>query len=216
MEVLERDFNTNKVKSNFAKVAPIYDVWALVTETKAGNRTIELCKICDGMNLLEVAVGTGALFRRLVQLNPSGTNTGIDLSHDMLGKTENKLKRRKLKNYTLLECNALDLELKDSSIDILVNNFMIDMLPVPYFDKVIAEFYRVLRPGGIVVISTFSYGYKNVHKFWHWIARNYPGMLLGCRPIDLKENLEKAGFLVEHEEQISQNTFPAKIISARK
>jgi hypothetical protein len=40
--------------------------------------------------------------------------------------------------------------------------------------------------------------------------------LTGCRPVSIKENMEKTGFLIENDEQISQNTFPSEIIKGRK
>jgi len=36
--------------------------------------------IQDGMKVLEVATGSGEMFRRLVRANPSGTTIGLDLS----------------------------------------------------------------------------------------------------------------------------------------
>jgi ubiquinone/menaquinone biosynthesis C-methylase UbiE len=58
MKVLKRDFEPEIVKKNFAKVLWIYDIWGWLSESKAAGRVIELCDIKDGINILEVAVGT--------------------------------------------------------------------------------------------------------------------------------------------------------------
>lgn len=216
MEVLNRDFDPEVVKRNFAKVLWIYDLWGSLTESRAAGRVIELCEIKDTRNILEVAVGTGLVFRKIVSLNPNGTNIGVDLSPDMLEKAEAVLKKTGHKNYVLKQGNALKLEFKDESFDTLVNNFMIDLMPSQDFDKIISEFYRVLKKDGIAVISTFSFGYKKVHKLWYWIAEKFPGLLTGCRPVSIKESLLKAGFILENDEQISQNTFPSQILRVRK
>lgn len=216
MEVLMRDFDPEKIKKNFAKVAWVYDFWAWLTESKSTKRVIELCEVNDGCKILDVAVGTGMLFEKLVSLNPNGTNIGIDLSPVMLEKAKKRMEKGKHKNYLLQQGDALSLEFKVESFDILINNFMIDLMPTEYFDKIISEFYRVLKADGITVISTFSFGYKSIHRLWYRMAKNFPDLLTGCRPVSIKENLKNAGFAIEHDEQISQNTFPSEIVKARK
>ncbi len=216
MEILNRDFDPEVVKRNFAKVLWIYDFWGFLTESKAAGRVIELCEIKDYSNILEVAVGTGLVFKKIVSLNPNGTNIGVDLSPDMLEKAEAALRKKGHKNYILKQGNALKLEFRDESFDTLVNNFMIDLMPLQDFDKIISEFYRILKKDGIAVISTFSFGYKKVNKLWYWIAAKFPGLLTGCRPVSIKGSLLKAGFRIENDEQISQNTFPSRVIRARR
>ena len=89
-------------------------------------------------------------------------------------------------------------------------------MPQEYFDKLAEEFLRVLKPKGILVISTFSFGKKRINKFWLWIAAHFPDLLTGCRPVSFKRNLVNAGFIIEKDLEISQNTFPSEIIRARK
>jgi ubiquinone/menaquinone biosynthesis C-methylase UbiE len=216
MEVPERNFDPDVVKKKFANVLWIYNAWSCLTESKAAARAIELCDIKDGIDFLEVAVGTGLVFTRVVAINTRGTNTGVDLSPDMLAKTEKILKKRKLSNFKLFPGNALKLEFKEGSFDLLINNYMFDLMPAGDFDTISSEFHRILKPGGIVVTTTFSFGYKKIHRLWHFIAREYPGLLTGCRPVSIRENLENAGFKVEAEEQISQNSFPSEVIKARR
>ena len=67
-----------------------------------------------------------------------------------------------------------------------------------------------------MVISTFSFGQKKINKFWIWIAKRFPDLLIGCRPVSFKKNLINAGFTIENEIEISQNTFPSQIIKAKK
>ena len=64
----------------YDRIAPVYDFWARITESKARNRALELADIKDGQDILEVAVGTGMAFYEIALENPNGTNTGIDLS----------------------------------------------------------------------------------------------------------------------------------------
>ncbi len=216
MKILERKLDNEKTKIDYKKVVRFYDLWSWLTESKAAKRVIELAEIKDGKNILEVACGTGVVFEQLVKLNPEGKNIGIDLSPDMLTKAKKRLKKSQNENYEIKEDNALDLEFEDNTFDILINNFMVDLMPTETFDKIAGEFYRVIKPNGIVVVSTFSFGTKKVNRFWFWVAKKFPDLLTGCRPVSFKENLIKAGFEIEKDIEITQNTFPSRIIRARK
>jgi len=213
---LTRKLDEKNTQKSYKKVAWFYDVWSQLTESKAAKYVIEFADIKDHSTVLEVACGTGIVFEKIVKLNPNGKNIGIDLSPDMLKKAEKRMENIRNHHWELREGNALALDVADNSIDILINNFMIDLMPADTFDKIADEFFRVLKPNGIIVISTFSFGKKKVNKFWFWIAQRFPGLLTGCRPVSVKENLINAGFEIEKDVEISQNTFPSEIIKARK
>lgn len=216
MKLLERNLNESETIKEFRQVLWIYDFWGFLTESKAAKIVLKLADIKNGTNILDVACGTGEMLKKILKLNPNGKNIGIDLSPDMLNKANKKLNKLSNKSFELQEGNALSLNFPDNSFDVLINNYMVDLLPVEYFDKIAAEFYRVLKPNGIIVISTFSFGTKKVHKFWYWIAKRFPKLLTGCRPIRFKQNLMNAGFEIENDIEVSQNTFPSQLIKARK
>jgi len=216
MEVLKRKLETNKTKTDYSKVVWFYDFWSWLTESKAGRSVIKFSEIKDGETILEVACGTGIVFEQIVKQNPNGENIGIDLSPDMLNKAKKRLKKLKSNHYEFREGDVLKLDFNDNSCDLVVNNFMVDLMPFATFDKIAEEFYRVTKPDGRVVISTFSFGKKKINKFWFWVAKKFPDILTGCRPVSFKENLVKAGFEIEKSIEISQNTFPSEIIKARK
>jgi ubiquinone/menaquinone biosynthesis C-methylase UbiE len=107
-------------------------------------------------------------------------------------------------------------DFNDNTFDILINDFMVDLMPQEYFDKIAREFHRVLKPQGTLIVATFSFGKKKINQFWLWIAKHFPGLLTGCRPVSFKGNVIQAGFTIEADLEISQNTFPSEIIKARK
>ncbi len=214
--MLERQISEDKTKKEFKQVIWFYDFWGRLTESKAANVVLKLANIKNGNKVLDVACGTGEMLKKIIKQNPDGKNVGIDLSPDMLKKAAKKLEKYGNKNFELHEGNALHLNFPDNNFDLLINSYMVDLLPVVYFDKIASEFYRVLKNNGNVVISTFSFGTKNIHKFWYWVAKRFPKLLTGCRPVQFKQNLINAGFEIESEFEISQNSFPSQIIKARK
>ncbi|RMG78774.1 MAG: methyltransferase domain-containing protein [Bacteroidetes bacterium] len=215
-EILNRPFQTEQIVRAYKRVSGWYDLWAFLTESKASKKAIEWAEIEDGMSVLEVACGTGLVFAELVKRNPHGENVGIDLSPDMLQKAKGRLADMPSNCYELKLGDAFNLDFENDHFDLLVNNFMIDLLPVESFDRVLSEFSRVIKPGGRMIISTFSFGQKPVHRFWWWVAKNFPDLLTGCRPVLLDKYLLKQGLEIEASVEISQNTFPSRIIKARK
>ena len=83
----------------YNRLSKVYDIWGLLTESKARKRSLELSDIKDGQHVLEVAVGTGLAFVEMVKENPNGRNIGIDISAGMLAKAEQGLRNAGYSNY---------------------------------------------------------------------------------------------------------------------
>ena len=111
----------------YDRTAWFYDIWASLTESKAQKRAIEIAEVQNKTTILDVAVGTGRLFRKIVKQNPDGTNYGIDISQGMLAKAEMKLAKQENQNYSLEIGSAFDIRMDDGSVDILFNNYMFDL-----------------------------------------------------------------------------------------
>jgi ubiquinone/menaquinone biosynthesis C-methylase UbiE len=203
------------VRRLYAKLSRLYDAWGFLTESKAVDRALKLANIRDGESILEVAVGTGTVFERIVALNHSGRNEGIDLSPEMLARAERRLRKR-FSNYSLQVGDAYFLPYPGEMFDLLVNNYMFDLLPERDFGQVLLEFRRVLRPKGRMVITSMTLGRKWYSRLWDWLVRRNPRLLAGCRPVYLEEDILRAGFQNMHAEYISQLTFPSMVLYAQK
>ncbi len=213
---LNREFSEDEVRDNYTKVAWFYDLWSLLTESKAAKKVIEIADIKNGESILEVAVGTGLVFKEILKRNPDGINKGIDISKSMLSRAKKRMSKLIGNNYKLEIGNAYNIPFDDNSFDLVINNFMIDLIPEKDFRKILSEFYRVIKPSGRAVVSTMAFGQKRYNKVWHLIARKFPVLLTGCRPVSIVNNLQEVGFIIEKTEQISQNTFPAEVIGVLK
>lgn len=210
MRVIEK----SQVTDIYRKIAPSYDVWAWLTETKARNRCLELAAIQDGEDVLEVAVGTGLAFEKILAVNPSGTNEGVDLTEAMLTRAEKKAARSGSSNYRLEIGDAYDLDFPNASIDVLINNYMFDLLPQQDFLMVLKEFKRVLRPGGRLAMVNMTKGQRWYNGIWGRIYRINPALLGGCRGVSLLPQIEECGFRQIRREYVSQLTFPSEIVCA--
>jgi ubiquinone/menaquinone biosynthesis C-methylase UbiE len=203
-----------QVPEVYARIAPIYDLWARLTETVARDRCLELAAIRDGEDVLEVAVGTGLAFAKILEANPSGRNEGIDLAPAMLMRAERRAARTGLDCYHLRVGDAYDLPFAGDSFDVVLNNYMFDLIPERDFLAVLEEFKRVLRPGGRLVTINMAQGKHWYDRVWGHLYRISPALLGGCRPISLLPALRQCGLRVTANEHISQNTFPSEVVVA--
>ncbi len=214
--MLEARLNKARVADVYRCIAPTYDLWGRLTESKARDRCLELAAIRNGEDVLEVAVGTGLAFEKIIRLNPDGRNEGIDLTPEMLSRAEEKAARCAQANYRLRVGDAYELDYPDDGFDVVVNNYMFDLLPEGDFPVVLAEFRRVLRPGGRLAMVNMAHGERWYNALWPRIYRINPALLGGCRSVSLLPALVAAGFVNTRREYLSQMTFPSEVVYGEK
>ena len=206
--------NQGHISDLYRKIAPGYDLWARLTESKARDLCLEIAAVQDGESVLEVAVGTGLAFERILKANPSGRNEGIDLTEAMLIRAEKRAASTGIKSYRLTVGDAYALSFPDNDFDVLINNYMFDLLPERDFLTVLAEFKRVLRPGGRMVLVNMTTGMRWYNSIWEWVYRVNPAWLGGCRGVELLPLLGQIGFDTVGRQYVSQMTFPSEVICA--
>jgi ubiquinone/menaquinone biosynthesis C-methylase UbiE len=215
-EILDARVKKIDVPRIYRKVASVYDIWAQLTESKARKRCLQLAGIRDGESVLEVAVGTGLAFVEILGSNPTGVNEGIDLTEEMLSRAKQKAINLGFMNHVLKIGDAYDLKYSDNSFDVVINNYMFDLLPEDDFSVVLTEFKRVLRPGGRLVIVNMTKSEHWYNSLWELIYRANPAWIGGCRGVLLGPYLESVGFADISREFISQTTFPSEVVYGRK
>lgn len=156
------------------------------------------------------------VFAELVERNPHGKNIGIDLSPKMLAKAKKRLQAFPDRNYSLEIGSAFDLPVESGSIDLLMNNYMFDLIAYQEMDSVLAEFRRVLRPAGRLVLINMTVGERIGTNIYDFLYRLSPKLMGGCRGIRLANRLEQNGFDVASREYYQQMLFPSEVILARK
>jgi ubiquinone/menaquinone biosynthesis C-methylase UbiE len=215
-QILDARIKKSEVPRIYKKVASVYDMWARITESKARKRCLELAGIRDGESVLEVAVGTGLAFVEILGSNPTGLNEGIDLTDQMLNRAREKARNLGVSNYRLEAGDAYNLDYSNNSFDLVINNYMFDLLPEEDFSVVLGEFKRVLRPGGRLVIVNMTKSEHWYNSLWEFVYRVNPAWIGGCRGVLLGPYLESVGFVDVRREFISQLTFPSEVVHGLK
>jgi arsenite methyltransferase len=100
----------------------------------------------NGTYVLEVGCGPGFYARRLAQHYPTIRTLGIDMSTRLLDWAKVRASNLRLQNCSFLEGDAQALPELDAPVDAVICSRL--LLIVPDREAVLAEVFRILRPGG--------------------------------------------------------------------
>jgi demethylmenaquinone methyltransferase/2-methoxy-6-polyprenyl-1,4-benzoquinol methylase len=149
-----------KVRRMFAAIAPSYDlnnrVHSLWRDQAWRRRAVREARVQAGDAVLDVACGTGDLTEAFAR-SPASRIVGLDFTREMLDIAERKRERLaadRRDRITYMQGDAQALPFDDASFDVVSIAFGIRNVERP--ETAIAEFARVLRPGGRVVILEFD------------------------------------------------------------
>lgn len=215
-EILEARYTHEEIVRKYNWIAPIYDLFGILMESKARQRAIDMAAIKNGEKILEVAFGTGLNFVEILKRNPQGWVDGIDVSMKMLERARKRISKTGQKNYTLYLCDCRHLPFEDGTFDILMTQYLLDILPVEDFIPILLEFRRVLKDGGRIVLVNMTKGERWLNKIYEEIYKLKPPLLAGCRGVMAQPFLEEIGFKEFQREFVSQLGFPSEVVQGVK
>jgi len=215
-QILEVQQPLDAAVRRYSRLAPVYELWARITEARPRRRVLELAEVRDGEAILEVASGTGAQLAALAQRNPSGRTVGLELAEGMLAQTRKRLSAAGLAGVELVCGNALELPFEDESFDLVVNGYMLDLLARDDIPRALAEFKRVMRPGGRLVLSNMTKGERRRHRIWDSRYSHGLNLTANCRGVLAVPLLAELGFTDLRREYMAQMLFPTELVTARR
>jgi ubiquinone/menaquinone biosynthesis C-methylase UbiE len=210
--ILAARMTEKEIVRKYDRIAPIYDLFGCMVESKARQRAIELAAIKNGEKVLEVAVGTGLSFVELLRRNPGGWVDGVDVSLRMLERAKKRISKTGQRNFELHLGDCRHLPFEEGTFDVLMNQYLFDILPVEDFTPILLEFKRVLKEGGRMVIVSMTKGERWVHRFYEELYKLKPPLLAGCRGVFLQPFLENLKFTDFKREFVSRFGFPSEVI----
>ncbi|HET8535760.1 MAG TPA: methyltransferase domain-containing protein [Solirubrobacteraceae bacterium] len=112
----------------------------------------QLGRIDPGATVLDLGCGAGTDLLVAAQMaGPAGRVIGIDMTRAMLDRARESAAEMGLAHVELHESLIESLPLEDASVDVVISNGVIDL--VPDKDAVFDEIDRVLRPGGRLQVA---------------------------------------------------------------
>ena len=215
LEVNER--RSERVVRTYSRLALLYEAWARLTEAGPRRRVLELAAPREGEAVLEVAIGTGAQLIDLARRNPTGRTVGTELSDGMLAKARKKVAAAGFeRRIELVHADALELPFEDQTFDLVVNSYMLDLLPRDDIPRALSEFGRVLRPEGRIVLSNMTIGERRHHRIWDALYARGLNLTANCRGVLAAPVLKEVGLEDVEREYMSQFGFPTEIVTAEK
>lgn len=149
-----------RVRGMFAAIAPSYDlnnrVHSLWMDQAWRRFAVKHALVKPGDRVLDIACGTGDLTQAFARSGAS-TVMGIDFTPQMLDVARIKQQRQPADvaaKLSYAEGDAMALAVPDASADVVSIAFGIRNVQEPA--KALAEFFRVLRPGGRLIVLEFD------------------------------------------------------------
>jgi len=184
-----------------------------VTRTVAGcGNPTALADLKEGEVVLDLGSGGGIdAFLAAKKVGPKGKVIGVDMTEEMIRLAKKNAEKMKTENVEFRLGEIEKLPVEDGIVDIIISNCVINLSPDK--DKVFSEAFRVLKPGGRILISDIVTQGELPNE-----VREDPEMWAGCiaGALDEKDYLQKimnAGF--EKVEVIGRNDFMEMVSSIK-
>jgi len=172
---------------------------------------VALASLREGETVLDLGSGAGFdCFLAAKKVGKNGKVIGIDMTPEMIEKARKNAKKGNYRNVEFRLGEIENLPAADNSVDVVISNCVINL--VPDKKRVFMEAFRVLKPGGRLMISDIVL-LKELPDFIKNSIEAYINCLAGATMKDeYLETIRKAGF--QKVKIIEEKTFPIEYITS--
>lgn len=153
---------------------------------------VNAANIAPGETILDAGCGAGHDLLQAARLTgPTGHAVGLDMTEAMLQAARAYLTQAGIENFTLKAGTLESMPLPDGFADCIISNCVINLSPEK--DRVFAEMFRVLKPGGRLVFSDIC-----ADELPPWVKNSLQavaGCIGGAESVDgMLARMRQAGF----------------------
>ena len=171
---------------------------------------IALASLKIGQTVLDLGSGAGFdCFLAAKKVGPSGKVIGVDMTPAMIEKAKKNAQKGNYQNVEFRLGEIEDLPVDDNSVDVVISNCVINL--VPDKSKAFAQAYRVLKPGGRLMVSDVVL-LKTLPKSIRNSVEAYIGCLSGAM---MKDEYLKVivGASFKNVKNLNETPFPLDIMA---
>lgn len=207
----------DRTRKVYDRVAAVYPLSTMFFHSRAHRCALKQSGIRDGMRVLEVATGSGEMFRRLVRANPRGTTIGLDLSPNMAARTQQQVGRDFPRS--LARCQAVDarfLPFRDNSFDAVVCCYLLELLSHDDIRCTLTEVCRVLRPGATFTLVTIGEDTEVFNRLYRFAGSIVPAFWGRQIEQQVPHFLGQHQLRIQSDHVVRQTMYPSRVVTARK
>ena len=168
-------------------------VEAMLASLGCGNPTA-LAELKPGEVVLDLGSGGGIdVLLSAKRVGPTGMAYGLDMTDEMLALARENQQKSGLTNVEFLKGEIEHIPLPDNSVDVIISNCVINLSSDK--DRVLAEAFRVLKPGGRFAVSDVVVRGNAVPDAVRRSMELWVGCVAGALEEDsYRDKLTRAGF----------------------
>lgn len=172
--------------------------------------------------IMEFGCGTGRFALQILsEIAPAGCRyLGVDLSPTMVTLAGARLSSYSDRAEVRLTDGAATIGEPDGSFDRFVSNYVLDLLSRETIGQLLCEARRLLEPGGLLCLVSLTHGstafQKAVSGIWSRIHTVRPGLVGGCRPIELLDFVTSQNWRVEFREVVFSFGLSSEVLVAAR
>jgi ubiquinone/menaquinone biosynthesis C-methylase UbiE len=207
----------NRTRRVYDRLASVYPLSTALFHSRAHRCALEISGLRDGMQILEVATGSGEMFRGLVRANSSGSTVGVDSAPKMAARTLRAVRREM--PYCRAHCQAVDVRqmpFRSESFDAVFCCYLLELLPDHDILLALGEFRRVLRHDGRLTLVLISRSTRIFNVIYGLLGKLAPAFWGRQVEESVPNLLEAANFRFLHDRLVSQNFYPSHVLVAQK
>jgi len=165
---------------------------AVAASLGCGNPTA-LAELRQGETVLDLGSGGGIdVLLSAKRVGPTGKAYGLDMTDQMLALARENQQKAGVGNVEFLEGEIENIPLPDKAVDVIISNCVINLSSDK--DRVLAEAFRVLKPGGRLAVNDVV-AQRDVPPSIRASMEHWIGCIAGALDLkDYREKLARAGF----------------------
>ncbi len=170
---------------------------------------VALASLKAGETVVDLGAGAGFdCFLAVREVGETGRVIGVDMTPEMLDKARANARKGKYGNVEFRLGEIENLPVADNTADIIISNCVINLSPDK--GRVFQEAFRVLKPGGRLMVSDIVL-LKELPAAWHESVAAYTGCIAGAlKKDDYLGKIAAAGFV--KVQIIAETLFPMQEI----